>query len=199
MEQLFAELNHIFSLSSPYQFLLGLPNEHYLVQSYPVLGNFSLAVICLFGAGLFFTFRTGAIQITHFVSGIRLLAQQKKSRSRYLCVISFLLSSAMRVGPGNILGVTGAISVGGPGALFWMWVSATVGMATAYGEAVLAQIFKERKNDEFVGGLPFYDANCCRTAKLSVSGFPSCTSSMQCVVSQLRVIMSCHQLSRWAV
>ena len=69
---------------------------------------------------------------------------------------AFLLSSAMRVGPGNILGVTGAIAVGGPGALFWMWISAFFGMAVAYMEAVLAQIFKEKKGDEFVGGLPFY-------------------------------------------
>ena len=62
----------------------------------------------------------------------------------------------MRVGPGNIIGVTGAIAVGGPGALFWMWVSAFFGMAVAYMEGVLAQIFKEKKDDEFVGGLPFY-------------------------------------------
>ncbi|HCJ91141.1 MAG TPA: sodium:alanine symporter, partial [Acidaminococcaceae bacterium] len=52
--------------------------------------------------------------------------------------------------------VTGAISVGGPGALFWMWVSAFFGMAVAYTEATMAQLFKEKKDDEFVGGLPFY-------------------------------------------
>ncbi len=62
----------------------------------------------------------------------------------------------MRVGPGNIMGVTGAISVGGPGALFWMWVCAFFGMATAYVESVLAQIFKEKKGNEYVGGVPFY-------------------------------------------
>lgn len=69
---------------------------------------------------------------------------------------AFFLSTAMRVGPGNILGVTGAISIGGPGALFWMWVSAFFGMATAYTESTLAQIFKEKKGDEYVGGLAFY-------------------------------------------
>ena len=67
-----------------------------------------------------------------------------------------LFRSAMRVGPGNILGVTGAISIGGPGALFWMWVSAFFGMATAFTESTLAQIFKEKKGDEYVGGLAFY-------------------------------------------
>jgi AGCS family alanine or glycine:cation symporter len=67
-----------------------------------------------------------------------------------------MLSSAMRVGPGNIMGVTGAVSVGGPGALFWMWTAATFGMATGFVEATLAQLFKEKKRDEYVGGLPFY-------------------------------------------
>lgn len=52
----------------------------------------------------------------------------------------------MRVGPGNILGLTGAISTGGPGALFWMWISAFFGMSTAFVEATLSQIFKERKD-----------------------------------------------------
>ncbi|MCH3958670.1 MAG: amino acid carrier protein [Selenomonas sp.] len=157
MEQLFAELNHIFSFVIPLSdFFWEFPTNISWYKSIPVLGNFSLAVICLFGAGLFFTCRTGAIQITHFASGVRLLAQRKSHEAGISALSAFLLSSAMRVGPGNILGVTGAISVGGPGALFWMWVSATVGMATAYGEAVLAQIFKERKDEEFVGGLPFY-------------------------------------------
>ena len=60
------------------------------------------------------------------------------------------------MGPGNILGVTGAISIGGPGALFWMWVSAFFGMSTAFVEATLSQIFKEKRGEEYVGGLPFY-------------------------------------------
>lgn len=73
----------------------------------------------------------------------------------------FCLSTAMRVGPGNIIGVTGAIAAGGPGALFWMWVSAFFGMATAYTESTLAQIFKEKRGKEFVGGLPFYARCLC--------------------------------------
>ena len=67
-----------------------------------------------------------------------------------------MLSTAMRVGPGNITGVTGAIAIGGPGAVFWMWVSALFGMASSFVEATLAQIFKEKDGDEFVGGLPYY-------------------------------------------
>ena len=70
----------------------------------------------------------------------------------------------MCVGPGNILGVTGAISTGGPGALLWMWISAFFGMSTAFVEATLSQIFKERKDDEYVGGLPYYGRRLLKNA-----------------------------------
>ena len=122
----------------------------------PILGNFSLAIILLVGSGIYFSFRFGFMQITYFKKGIGILTRKQQAKVGISPLAAFFLSSAMRVGPGNIIGVTGAIAVGGPGALFWMWVSAFFGMATAYLEAVLAQIFKERKEDEFVGGLPFY-------------------------------------------
>ena len=122
----------------------------------PILGNFSLAIILLVATGIFFTVKTGFIQVTHFKEGLKILTRKKKDEMGISSLGAFFLSSAMRVGPGNILGVTGAISIGGPGALFWMWVSAFFGMATAYIEATLSQIFKEKRNDEFVGGLPYY-------------------------------------------
>lgn len=68
---------------------------------------------------------------------------------------AFLLSTAMRVGPGNILGVTGAISIGGPGALFWMWISAFFGMATAFVESTMSQIFKEKLRRRLCGRTSF--------------------------------------------
>lgn len=122
----------------------------------PILGNFSLAIIALVGSGLFFSFRLGFIQVRKFGHGLKLLANSKSSSTGISPLAAFLLSTAMRVGPGNILGVTGAIAVGGPGALFWMWVSAFFGMATAFVEATLSQIYKERKGEEYVGGMPFY-------------------------------------------
>lgn len=122
----------------------------------PILGNFSLAIILLIGSGIYFSCRLGFIQVRKFGHGISILKNSKTNDKGISPLTSFLLSTAMRVGPGNILGVTGAISVGGPGALFWMWVSAFFGMATAYTESTLAQIFKERKDDEYVGGLAFY-------------------------------------------
>ncbi len=157
MEQIFEAINNIFRFVTPVSdFFWDFPTNFSWYSSLPVIGNFSLAIILLVGSGIFFSIRTGFIQITHFVRGLKLLTQKKKEETGISSLAAFFLSSAMRVGPGNILGVTGAIAAGGPGSLFWMWVSAFFGMATAYAEAVLAQIFKEKKKDEFVGGLPFY-------------------------------------------
>lgn len=157
MEQLFSAVNSIFDFVTPVSdFFWDFPTNFSWYADIPVLGNFSLAIILLVGSGIFFTVKTGFIQVTHFGEGIKLLTRQKKEKIGLSSLTAFFLSSAMRVGPGNILGVTGAISAGGPGALFWMWISAFFGMATAYTEAVLSQLFKKRKEDEFVGGLPFY-------------------------------------------
>ena len=157
MEQIIQAINSFFSFVIPISdFFWDFPTNYSWYSGIPVIGNFSLAIILLVGSGIYFSFRTGFIQVTHFKKGIRLLAKKKSEETGISSLASFLLSSAMRVGPGNILGVTGAIAVGGPGALFWMWVSAFFGMATAYTEAVLSQMFKEKKGDEFVGGLPFY-------------------------------------------
>ena len=122
----------------------------------PVLGNFSLAIILLIGSGIYFTFKLRFIQIRQFKKGLQILNSKEKTNTGISPLAAFFLSTAMRVGPGNILGVTGAISIGGPGALFWMWISAFFGMATAYVESTLAQIFKEKKDDEYIGGLAFY-------------------------------------------
>lgn len=122
----------------------------------PILGNFSLAIILLIGSGIFFSCQLRFIQVRKFKYGLQVLLKRKSHETGISPLAAFLLSTAMRVGPGNILGVTGAISVGGPGALFWMWVSAFFGMATAYTESTLAQLFKEKKDDEYIGGLPYY-------------------------------------------
>ena len=122
----------------------------------PILGNFSLAIMLLVGSGIFFTCRLGFIQVRRFSYGLKILRERKADSTGISPLAAFFLSTAMRVGPGNILGVTGAISVGGPGALFWMWISAFFGMATAFCESTLAQIFKEQKDEEYIGGLAFY-------------------------------------------
>lgn len=157
MNAVFEAINNIFSFIIPLSdFLWDFPTNFEWYSQLPVIGNFSLAIILLVGSGIYFSFRTGFIQVTHFKKGVKTLTKKHVAKTGVSPLAAFFLSSAMRVGPGNILGVTGAIAVGGPGALFWMWVSAFFGMATAYMEATLSQIFKEKKNDEFVGGLPFY-------------------------------------------
>lgn len=157
MEQLFSAINHVFDFVVPVSdFFWDFPTNFSWYANIPLLGNFSLAIILLVGSGIFFTLKMGFIQVTHFKKGIKILATKKSKEAGLSPLTAFFLSSAMRVGPGNILGVTGAVTVGGPGAVFWMWISAFFGMATAYCEAVLAQIFKEKKGDELVGGLPFY-------------------------------------------
>ena len=157
MQGIFESINGVFAFIGPLSdFLWDFPTNFEWYASIPLLGNFSFAIILLLGSGIFFSFRIGFMQVTHFRKGIRIMTDKRAVSTGISPLAAFLLSSAMRVGPGNIIGVTGAIAVGGPGALFWMWISAFFGMAVAYMEGVLAQIFKEKKENEFVGGLPFY-------------------------------------------
>lgn len=157
MKAIFEAINSVFSFIGPLSdFLWDFPTNFEWYANIPLLGNLSLAIIVLVGSGLFFSFKLGFVQVTHFKKGVKTLVEKKNVETGISPLASFFLSTAMRVGPGNIIGVTGAIAVGGPGALFWMWISAFFGMATAYMEGTLAQIFKEKKDDEFVGGLPFY-------------------------------------------
>ena len=146
-------------------------------KNLPLLGSFSFAIIVLVGSGIYFTCRLHCIQLTHMGTAIRLLVHRRSAATGISPLAAFMLSSAMRVGPGNILGVTGAISVGGPGALFWMWVSAFFGMATAFVEGTMAQLFQENVRDS-LGGLPFTDGTSSRGGR-AWGIFPfSCISSM---------------------
>lgn len=157
MEAIFSMINSVFSFIGPLSdFLWDFPTNFEWYASIPVLGNLSFAIIVLVGSGLYFSFKLGFMQVTNFKRGIHILTEKRAVTTGISPLAAFFLSTAMRVGPGNIIGVTGAIAVGGPGALFWMWISAFFGMATAYMEATLAQIFKEKKGDEYIGGLPFY-------------------------------------------
>ena len=148
MEKVFEAINGVFSFIGPLSdFLWEFPTNFDWYSSIPILGNISFAIILLLGSGIFFSFRIGFMQVTYFKKGIRTMTEKRVVETGISPLASFFLSSAMRVGPGNILGVTGAIAVGGPGALFWMWISAFFGMAVAYMEGVLAQIF----NPDFGG------------------------------------------------
>lgn len=162
MDSLFAAANAVLSFVIPVSdFFWDFPKMFGFWKAIPLLGEFSLAVIVLVGSGLYFTFRLKGIQVRKFKSGVHTIIQRRHIRTGISPLAAFCLSTAMRVGPGNIIGVTGAIAAGGPGALFWMWISAFFGMATAYTESTLAQIFKEKRGGEFMGGLPFYARRLC--------------------------------------
>lgn len=137
----------------------GFPTNIDWYANIPIIGDLPLVIILLVGTGLYFTCSLRFVQVKYFSYGIKLLINSRKEKQGISPLASFLLSTAMRVGPGNILGVTGAVSTGGPGALFWMWVSAFFGMATAFVESTLSQIYKEKQGDEYVGGLPSYGRN----------------------------------------
>lgn len=157
MERIFEFVDGLFAGVVPVaDFLWDFPTNLDAYRSIPVLGQFSLAFILLLGAGVYFTLRLGFAQVRFFGRGVRLLVTKTQAEIGTKPVTAFLLSTASRVGAGNIVGVTGAITIGGPGAVFWMWVSAFFGMSLAFAEATLAQIFKERKGNEYVGGLTFY-------------------------------------------
>ncbi len=131
----------------------------------PVIGSFPFAIILLVGMGIYFTIRTKGVQFRFFSRGWKVLFHKQKGNTGVSPFAAFMLSMGMRVGPGNIIGVTGAISLGGPGALLWMWISALFGMASSFIEATLSQIFKERDGNEYVGGLPYYGQKLCGNKK----------------------------------
>ncbi len=157
MQDVFSSLNDSFAVLMKWtEVFWSFPCELESWTRIPVLGRFPLALLLLLGGGLWMTLRLGAVQVRFFVTGVRLLGQRSGQDVGLSPLAAFLLSSATRIGPGNIMGVTGGIAAGGPGALFWMWVAAFFGMAMAFAEAVLAQLFKQRKGNEYVGGLPYY-------------------------------------------
>ncbi|MBU2898374.1 alanine/glycine:cation symporter family protein [Vibrio hepatarius] len=115
----------------------------------------ALIYLCL-GSGLFYSIMTRFVQIRHFGEMWRLLLSGKSSSKGISSFQALAVSLSGRVGTGNIAGVAAAIGFGGPGAVFWMWVVAFFGAATAYAESALAQIYKEEDNGEFRGGPAYY-------------------------------------------
>lgn len=122
-----------------------------------------LLIFLLCGTGIYYTLRLGFIQIRHFGSGFKALfggislsgaKADKQGMSSFQAVATAI---AGQVGTGNLAGPATAIIVGGPGAIFWMWVSSFLGMATIYAEAMLAQKFRSKdKNGQVVGGPAYY-------------------------------------------
>ena len=112
----------------------------------------SLLVIILIPSGIYFTIRTRALPVRLFPEMLRITAEKKNvsQEGAISGVQALIVSTATRVGMGNLVGVVAAISAGGAGAVFWMWITALVGSSTAFVEATLAQIYKEK--DPLYGG-----------------------------------------------
>jgi AGCS family alanine or glycine:cation symporter len=115
----------------------------------------ALVYLCL-GAGLFLSVRTGFVQLRLLKHMCQLLFQPKDHVTGVSSFQALSMTLAGRVGTGNIAGVATAITFGGPGAIFWMWVVAFLGASSAFVESTLGQIYKEKINGEYRGGPAFY-------------------------------------------
>ena len=117
-----------------------------------------LLIIILLAGGFYFTFRTRFIQFRMFRESLRVVAERPDRAGSVSSFQALMVSTASRVGTGNIIGVSVAICVGGYGAVFWMWLIAIIGGATAFIESTLAQIYKRRNTEtgESYGGPAYY-------------------------------------------
>lgn len=109
--------------------------------------------------GLYFTFKTNFVQFRNIREMFRLLtdgATGGKETNSVSSFQAFCISTASRVGTGNLAGIATAISIGGPGAIFWMWLIALIGSASSFIESTLAQIYKQKDGDNFIGGPAYY-------------------------------------------
>ena len=108
------------------------------VLYYPIL------MVILIAAGLIFSWKTRCVQLRLFPESIRVVMEKPTEAGKVSSFQALMVSTASRVGTGNIIGVSTAICLGGPGAVFWMWLLAIIGGATAFIESTLAQIYKRR-------------------------------------------------------
>ena len=119
-----------------------------------------ILIIMLLGCAVWFTIRTRFVQFHMLKEMIRLLGDstsKTKGNSHHVSSFqAFAISLASRVGTGNLAGVATAISIGGPGAVFWMWIIALLGASSAFVESTLAQLYKVRGKDSFIGGPAYY-------------------------------------------
>ena len=115
----------------------------------------------LIGVGIYFTIRTKAVQIRLFPEMFRVVTEKPENENAVSSFGALMVSTASRVGTGNIIGVCTAIVLGGPGAIFWMWITAIFGGANAFIESTLAQIYKKKRGDDgsYYGGPAYYMQN----------------------------------------
>lgn len=137
----------------------------------------SLMAVLLLTAGVFFTLRTRLLPVRLFRDMIAAVCEKNQSRDSLSSFQTLIVSTATRVGMGNLVGVVAAVSAGGAGAVFWMWVTALLGASTSFVESTLAQ--KYRQPDPLYGGQ--------RGAQLTTSMcWPSASGAKSCIIPSSR-------------
>ena len=152
-------ITNVFRKGKGGRFMETLNNIVLTIQNY--MSNYVL-IIALLGAGLWFSFRLGFIQVRGFGEGMKrtfggLFSKKGEAGADGMSSFQALATAiAAQVGTGNIAGAATALAIGGPGAIFWMWIAAFLGMATIYAEAIMAQKYKTVGADGQVTGGPVY-------------------------------------------
>ena len=115
-----------------------------------------ILIVLLVAAGVWFTVRTKFVQFRYLAESLRIVLQPSEDENAVSAFKTLMVSTASRVGTGNIAGISTAVCMGGTGAIFWMWLTAFLGSATAFVEGTLAQIYKKRAEDGSCYGGPSY-------------------------------------------
>lgn len=115
-----------------------------------------ILIFMLVFCGLYFSFRTKFAQIKLFPNAVKLISEKTSDSKKVSAFQALMICTASKVGTANIAGVATAIAIGGPGSMFWMWIMAVIGCASSMAEATLAQIYKTKHGDNFVGGPAYY-------------------------------------------
>ena len=132
------------------------------VMYYPIL------IIVMAISGLYFTARTRGVQVRLFGESVRLILEPSEDENSVSSLQAMLVSTASRVGTGNIIGVSTAICLGGPGSVFWMWLMCIIGASSAFIESTLAQVFKQKDPEGHAyGGPAYYIEHGLRKPKLA--------------------------------
>lgn len=164
-----------------------------------------IMIAALVGTGIWMTIRTRGVQLRHFADMARYVLQSRQGAHGGISSFqAFAMGMATRIGIGNITGIALAIILGGPGALFWMWLVAFVGMATAFAEATLAQIFKRRHPDgTFRGGPAVYILRGLKSRGLAATFAVSMVFAMVIAMPMVQsntiagVLSSSHGTESW--
>ena len=121
-----------------------------------------ILIVMLLGCALYFSFKTKFVQFRMIGETLRLLkgstttSNKDSNKNQVSSFQAFMVSIASHVGTGNLAGVATAIAIGGPGAIFWMWITALLGSASSFIECTLAQLYKVKGKDSFIGGPAYY-------------------------------------------